>query len=71
MVAADLAFGAAPAQAIPIPSVPQIPELYDLNDFLVHCALPTANKIGISIDEQGDAHFALPRMDVGQGITTA
>lgn len=71
MVAADLAFGAAPARAIPIPSVPQVPELYDLNDFLVHCALPTSNKIGISIDEQGDAHFALPRMEVGQGITTA
>ncbi|HWJ11145.1 MAG TPA: molybdopterin cofactor-binding domain-containing protein [Nocardioides sp.] len=71
MVTADLAFGAAPAQAVPIPSVPQVPELYDLNDFLVHCALPTSNKIGISIDEQGDAHFALPRMEVGQGITTA
>lgn len=71
MAAADLAFGAAPAQAVPIPSVPQVPEIYDLNDFLVHCTLPTSNKIGITIDEDGDAHFALPRMEVGQGITTA
>lgn len=71
MVAADLALGAAPAQALPIPSVPQVPEIYDLNDFLVHCALPTSNLIGITIDEAGDAHFALPRMEVGQGITTA
>ena len=71
MVAADLALGAAPAHALPIPSVPQVPELYDLNDFLVHCALPTSNLIGITIAEDGDAHFALPRMEVGQGITTA
>ncbi|KRA32440.1 MULTISPECIES: molybdopterin cofactor-binding domain-containing protein [unclassified Nocardioides] len=71
MVMADLALGASPASAVPIPSVPQIPELYDLNDFLVHCTLPTANHVGIRIDEQGDAHFALPRMEVGQGITTA
>ncbi len=73
VVAADLALGAAPAQAagLPIPSVPQIPEIYDLNDFLTHCTMPTANLIAIHIDEQGDAHFALPRMEVGQGITTS
>lgn len=71
MVAADVALGAAPAQAVPIPSAPQIPELYDLNDFLNHCALPTSALIGIEIDDQGDAHFALPRAEVGQGLTTA
>ncbi len=71
MVMADLTLGASPASAIPIPSLPQVPELYDLNDFLTHCALPTSNQIGIRVDEQGDAHFALPRMEVGQGITTA
>lgn len=71
MVAADLTVGVDPAQALPIPSVPQVPELYDLNDFLSHCALPTSGLIGITLDAQGDAHFALPRMEVGQGITTA
>ncbi|KRB73248.1 isoquinoline 1-oxidoreductase [Nocardioides sp. Root190] len=71
MVAADLTHGAAPANALPIPSLPQVPELYDLNDFLTHCALPTSMLVGITIDEAGDAHFALPRMEVGQGITTA
>lgn len=71
VVAADLVAGAAPAHAIPIPSLPQVPELYDLNDFLTHCALPTSNLIAIHVDEQGDAHFALPRMEVGQGITTS
>ncbi|MBM0124007.1 molybdopterin cofactor-binding domain-containing protein [Pimelobacter simplex] len=73
VVAADLALGAAPAQAagLPIPSVPQVPELYDLNDFLTHCTMPTSGLIAIHVDEQGDAHFALPRMEVGQGITTS
>ncbi|MBM7516163.1 molybdopterin cofactor-binding domain-containing protein [Nocardioides nitrophenolicus] len=73
VVAADLALGAAPAQAagLPIPSVPQVPEIYDLNDFLTHCTLPTSGLIAIHVDEAGDAHFALPRMEVGQGITTS
>lgn len=73
VVAADLALGAAPAQAagLPIPSVPQVPELYDLNDFLTHCTLPTSGLIAIHVDDRGDAHFALPRMEVGQGITTS
>ena len=71
MVAADLALGGSAAHAAPIPSVPQVPEIYDLNDFLTHCALPTSGLIGIQIDDDGDAHFALPRMEVGQGITTA
>ncbi|WP_377322347.1 molybdopterin cofactor-binding domain-containing protein [Pimelobacter simplex] len=71
VVAADLALGSAPAHALPIPSVPQVPEVYDLNDFLTHCALPTSQLIAIHVDEQGDAHFALPRMEVGQGITTS
>jgi isoquinoline 1-oxidoreductase beta subunit len=70
-VAADLALSQAPANAVPIPSVPQIPELYDLNDFLTHCTMPTANLVAIHVDEAGDAHYALPRMEVGQGITTA
>ncbi len=71
MVAADLTLGIDPAAALPIPSVPQVAELYDLNDFLSHCALPTAGLVGITLDADGDAHFALPRMEVGQGITTA
>ncbi|MGJ9411533.1 molybdopterin cofactor-binding domain-containing protein [Aeromicrobium sp. CF4.19] len=71
MVAADLGLGGSPAQALPVPSVPQIPEAYDLNDFLTHCALPTSALIAIHVDEKGDAHFALPRMEVGQGITTS
>ncbi|GGU39782.1 molybdopterin cofactor-binding domain-containing protein [Nocardioides albus] len=71
ITAADLGLAPPAANALPVPSVPQVPELYDLNDFLTHCAMPTSNLIAIEVDEKGHAHFALPRMEVGQGITTA
>jgi isoquinoline 1-oxidoreductase beta subunit len=54
-----------------VPSVPGPAEIYDLNDMLTHAALPTANLITIRIDTDGTAHFALPRAEVGQGITTS
>jgi isoquinoline 1-oxidoreductase beta subunit len=78
VVAVDLAVGASGAAAVTapglsagVPSAPQIPELYDLNDFLTDAARPTANLIRIEVDEDGVAHFELPRMEVGQGITTS
>lgn len=71
IAAADLGLAPSAAHAAPVPSVPQVPEVYDLNDFLTHCAMPTSNLIAIEVDEKGHAHFALPRMEVGQGITTA
>ena len=54
-----------------VPSVPGPAEIYDLNDMLTHAALPTANLITIRIDTDGTASFALPRAEVGQGITTS
>lgn len=68
VAAADLALGP-PAGAIP--GVPQPAELYDLNDFLTEAAMPTANLITVTVHEDGTASFALPRMEVGQGITTS
>lgn len=70
VAAADLG-GAAPPAAAEIPTPPQIPELYDLNDMLTDAARPTANLITVVIREDGTATFALPRMEVGQGITTS
>lgn len=67
---ADLLAGAAPASAA-IPSVPSPAELYDLNDLLTHAALPTSNLITVTINTDGSASFALPRAEVGQGITTS
>lgn len=60
-----------PAAADGIPTVPQPAEIYDLNDFLTHITLPTSQLITITIDDDGGASFALPRAEVGQGITTS
>ncbi|WP_031479889.1 molybdopterin cofactor-binding domain-containing protein [Streptomyces bicolor] len=57
--------------AAAVPSVPGPSEIYDLNDMLTHAALPTANLITIRLDSDGTASFALPRAEVGQGITTS
>jgi isoquinoline 1-oxidoreductase beta subunit len=54
-----------------VPSVPGPAEIYDLNDMLTHATLPTANLITIRIDTDGTASFALPRAEVGQGVTTS
>lgn len=61
------------AAAVPgvVPSLPGPADIYDLNDMLTHAALPTANLITIRVDPDGTAHFALPRAEVGQGITTS
>jgi isoquinoline 1-oxidoreductase beta subunit len=69
--AADLGTGwFQPAGAV-VPSPPQIPEQYDLNDLLTDAARPTSNLITVVINEDGTASFSLPRAEVGQGITTS
>ncbi|QNS02387.1 molybdopterin cofactor-binding domain-containing protein [Streptomyces xanthii] len=68
-VGADLTLST-PAQAA-VPSLPQIPELYDLEDMQTDAALPTSALIKIVLHEDGTASFELPRMEVGQGITTS
>src|SRR5690242_7553950 len=68
-VAADLALGT-PAYGA-VPSLPQIPEYYDLGDLQTQAAMPTAALITIVMNPDGTASFELPRMEVGQGITTS
>lgn len=70
VAAADLGLADPPAAA-EVPTLPQVPELYDLNDMLTDAARPTANLITVTINEDGTASFELPRMEVGQGITTS
>ncbi|MEA2222606.1 MAG: isoquinoline 1-oxidoreductase subunit beta, partial [Solirubrobacteraceae bacterium] len=60
---------AAPAEAA-IPSI-QVTNVLDLSDALTLAALPTANMISVTVNSDGTASFALPRAEVGQGITTA
>jgi isoquinoline 1-oxidoreductase beta subunit len=69
VAAADLVGLARSADAVP--GIPQPAEIYDLNDFLTEAAMPTANLITVTVHEDGTASFALPRMEVGQGITTS
>ncbi|MFC6707011.1 molybdopterin cofactor-binding domain-containing protein [Flexivirga alba] len=68
-MAADLRLGT-PAEAS-VPSPPQIAALFDLEDLQDTAGLATANLITITINSDGTASFALPRAEVGQGITTS
>jgi len=70
VAAAEMGLNLESATAV-VPSGPQTPELYDLNDALTDAARPTANLISVTINEDGTASFALPRQETGQGITTS
>ena len=59
----------ASAQAA-VPSV-QAVDHYDLSDFLTDAARPTNGLLTVTVNPDGTAAFALPRAEVGQGITTA
>ncbi|MFD9795758.1 molybdopterin cofactor-binding domain-containing protein [Streptomyces sp. NPDC059070] len=54
-----------------VPSLPGPSEIYDLNDMLTDAALPTSHLITIELGADGTASFALPRAEVGQGVTTS
>ncbi|WP_328660593.1 molybdopterin cofactor-binding domain-containing protein [Streptomyces sp. NBC_00334] len=53
-----------------IPS-PEITDLIDLNDVMTAAALPTSGLITVRVNPDGTVSFALPRTEVGQGITTS
>ncbi|MEU8379630.1 molybdopterin cofactor-binding domain-containing protein [Streptosporangium sp. NPDC048865] len=46
-------------------------QLLDLNDLMTAAALPTAGLIAVEVGRDGTVSFALPRAEVGQGITTS
>ncbi|MEV3988500.1 molybdopterin cofactor-binding domain-containing protein [Streptomyces sp. NPDC049837] len=68
VTAAEL--GPAPRAGAAIPS-PEITELVDLNDVMTAAALPTSHLITVEVNRDGTVSFALPRAEVGQGITTS
>jgi len=72
-VAVDAAAGLArPRQAeAAVPSLPQPEEILDLGDMQDLAAAPTSGLITVVIGEDGTASFAVPRAEVGQGMTTA
>ncbi|WP_200944416.1 xanthine dehydrogenase family protein molybdopterin-binding subunit [Geodermatophilus sp. Leaf369] len=62
----------APATAnAAVPSLPAPAELLDLGDALILAGAPTSGLIVVTVDEAGRVGLALPRAEVGQGITTA
>lgn len=46
-------------------------DLLDLNDMMTAAALPTSGLITVEVHRDGTVSFALPRAEVGQGITTS
>ncbi|MGY1832109.1 molybdopterin cofactor-binding domain-containing protein [Geodermatophilus sp. SYSU D01180] len=60
-----------PATAQALPSLPAPAELLDLGDVLILAGKSTEDLIVVTVDEQGRVGLALPRAEVGQGITTA
>ncbi|TDD90605.1 xanthine dehydrogenase family protein molybdopterin-binding subunit [Saccharopolyspora karakumensis] len=59
------------AGAVPVPS-PDLPaDIVDLEDTQNYAAKPTSHLIWLDVREDGTVHFALPRMEVGQGIVTS
>jgi isoquinoline 1-oxidoreductase beta subunit len=61
---------AAGASGVEIPSL-EITDLLDLNDAMTIAALPTSGLITVEVHTDGTVSFALPRAEVGQGITTS
>ncbi len=73
VVAARLGFDALrPEEAgAVIPSPPEPSDLFDLGDLQDLAAAPTSGLITIVMNGDGTASFAMPRAEVGQGITTS
>jgi isoquinoline 1-oxidoreductase subunit beta len=53
-----------------VPTVQPVDD-YDLSDLLTDAAMPTSGLIRVVANSDGTVSFALPRAEVGQGITTA
>ncbi|POX42747.1 isoquinoline 1-oxidoreductase [Streptomyces sp. Ru73] len=61
---------AQPAEAA-VPTPPQPEELFDLGDLQNLAAAPTSGLISVQVHADGTGTFAVPRAEVGQGMTTA
>ncbi|MGW4649998.1 molybdopterin cofactor-binding domain-containing protein [Kitasatospora sp. NPDC004289] len=71
-VGAQLALDAEPAEAlVQVGGIPGLPALADLGDVLILAGLPTAHLLVLEVTEAGKAVLQLPRLEVGQGLTTA
>jgi isoquinoline 1-oxidoreductase subunit beta len=73
LVAAAPLLAASKALAADPTTIPtaQLVDHYDLTDLLTGAAMPTSHLITVEVNPDGTVSFALPRAEVGQGITTA
>ncbi|WP_395292876.1 molybdopterin cofactor-binding domain-containing protein [Kitasatospora hibisci] len=58
----------APAQLLGLPG---IPDVIDLGDALILAGLPTSHLLVLEVTADGRTALHLPRLEVGQGLTTA
>jgi len=72
-VAVDWTSGltAAPEARASVPTLPQPEQIFDLGDMQDLAASPTSGLITVVVGSDGTASFAVPRAEVGQGMTTA
>jgi isoquinoline 1-oxidoreductase beta subunit len=70
IVAAPLLAGADEAGAA-VPSPPELSDLIDLTDVITDASIPTARLVTVTVNVDGSVSYAMPRAEVGQGITTA
>src|SRR5258708_2789857 len=54
-----------------IGSLPEPADLFDLGQLLTLAGSATQNLISVALNSDGTVSFALPRAEVGQGLTTA
>ncbi|MFJ9456907.1 molybdopterin cofactor-binding domain-containing protein [Kitasatospora sp. NPDC101447] len=66
--AAAAAGSAAPPQLLGLPG---IPDIVDLGDAMILAGLPTSHLLVLELTPAGRAVLYLPRLEVGQGLTTA
>ncbi len=59
-----------PEAAAALPTLQPV-DYYDFTDLLTDAAAPTAQLIAIQVNADSSVSFAMPRAEVGQGITTA
>ncbi|GGM47661.1 molybdopterin cofactor-binding domain-containing protein [Dactylosporangium sucinum] len=74
VVAAPVLVTAAQLDVAPLPAgaaTADITDILDLNDLMTAAALPTSGLISVGVDPDGTVSFALPRAEVGQGVTTS
>ncbi|MFF5232679.1 molybdopterin cofactor-binding domain-containing protein [Dactylosporangium sp. NPDC000521] len=72
VVAAPVLVTAASLDApTPASAATDVTDIVDLNDLMTVAALPTSGLISVEVNPDGTVSFALPRAEVGQGITTS